>query len=133
MLQLPKWVLSNKYPAFFESESMTAIEQTARVYGAMQQLIDEYNSFADAVNAEIEKYETSTTQDIDKFKCCVTELMENYIKSIDMKMDDASVFMKTNIEETTSNIINSAIDEGRIVITTRYNEETESLEVTGGV
>ena len=133
MLQLPKWILTNEYPTFLESESLTVLEQTSRVYGAMQQLINEYNKFADAVNKEIANYEETTTQDIEQFKCCVTELLENYIKAIDLKMDEAYSFMKENIETTTTTLINEAIAEGKIVIHAHYNEETESLELVGGV
>ena len=36
ILKLPKWILTNKFPAFHDTESLTAIEQTARVYGKIR-------------------------------------------------------------------------------------------------
>ena len=44
---LPKWVLTNKLPAFYDMESGTAIEQTAKIYGAMQGMIKDYEKFAE--------------------------------------------------------------------------------------
>ena len=41
---LPKWVLPNNYPAFYDSESATAIEMVAKLYGAMKTLIEEHNT-----------------------------------------------------------------------------------------
>lgn len=64
MERLPHWVLTNKFPALFDSESATVIEQTARVYGAMQALIDEYNTFVDEMNKTVTQEFQSQDQTI---------------------------------------------------------------------
>ena len=50
---LPNWAfLTSKY-AFEDTESNTAIEQTARLYRKVQELIEEYNSFSRFEDAKI--------------------------------------------------------------------------------
>ena len=73
--------------------------------------------------------------------------MENYIKTIDAKMDkqdhiistrlgeqdvkiaDAVDYMKTNIKETTRKLANEAIENGVLYLSMGYDQETESLNI----
>ena len=91
MQLLPKWVLTNRYPSIYDSESHTAIEMVAKVYGAMNGMIDEFNKFIDEVNTAIVEHNECVDTEIDSFKKCVTELLEKYIKSIDMKIDEQNL------------------------------------------
>ena len=56
MQKLPIWVLANARPSLYDVENATLPQMTARVYGAMNELIEEYNSFVEQSNANIEKY-----------------------------------------------------------------------------
>ena len=136
MQLLPRWVLTDKHPSFFETDSGSAIEQTARVYGKMNELIEEYNTFVDSVNEQITNFITETETKQDCFKRCITELIENYIKSIDIKIDkqdmvidDAVKFMMDNIVQTATSIINEKIANGTLTVGLVYNEETEQVEI----
>lgn len=111
MQRLPHWLINNKFPAVYDTESATAIEQTAKVYGAMQTLIDEYNKFVDDLNANISSFETSTNKNIEDFKECITTTMRNYIETLDVKVDSAVDYMKVNLRETAENYLASVIDE----------------------
>lgn len=153
MWMLPHWTLTDNHPAFYDTESGSAIEQTAKVYGAMRTLIGEYNKFADNLNEALKGFELETKEEMECFKKCLTELIENYIKSIDLKIDkqdlkienyikatdlkidQAIEYMTDSIVSTTTEILNHAIAEGKIEIVENYNPETESLEMTttGGV
>lgn len=86
MQRLPIWVLNHRFPSVYDSESKTAIEQTARVYGAMQDLIDEYNKFAETTNKALEMFETDMVDSNSKFKKEICSIVENYITSIDAKL-----------------------------------------------
>lgn len=66
MQRLPVWVLTNPRPSFHDVESATVQQMTAKVYGAMNELIDEYNAFAEKANAEIENFQNKTTQEQQK-------------------------------------------------------------------
>ena len=129
MLKLPHWVLPDKFPAVYDSESATVIEQTAKVYGAMNALIEEYNKFVDNVNAEINYFETTTNANIDDFKSCMTEIMSNFTECMQTKIDDAIFYMKENIEGTTTVIVNDALSNGTIKVVERYDPNSESLEM----
>ena len=142
MYLLPKWVLTQNRPSVYDSESLTSVQMVAKVYQAMNDLIEEYNKFADEVNASILEYQESLTKDNEAFKECITTIVENYIKSIDIKIEkqdlviqNAIDYMKENIANTTNEIVNEAISKGQIVVYEDYNEATESLNllVTGGV
>lgn len=107
MQLLPKWSLTNPFPSLYDTESGTAVQMVAKVYGAMNELIAEYNKMVDEVNKQIIEHQNSTDKDIDCFKKGVTETIETYIKSIDIKMSeqdsiikDAVNYMKTNLIET---------------------------------
>lgn len=129
MQRLPHWLITNKFPALYDTESATVIEQTAKVYGAMNALIDEYNKFVDSVNAEIESLERSTNANIEDFKSCMTEIMSNFIESSNMRIDEAIYFMKDNIETTATSIINEALNNGVITIREDYDPNSESLNM----
>jgi hypothetical protein len=138
MQLLPKWVLTNKYPSIYDSESFTANEMVAKVYGSMNQLIKEYNDFIDEINTAITEHYNDVNKDIECFERCVTEILEKYIKSIDMKIDEQNLKVDKivlNLPEVAGELINEAIKDGRIASYESYNEATESLDilVTGGV
>ena len=142
MFLLPHWVLSDKFPAFYDSMSGSGIEQTAKVYGAMREFIKDYNDFVEKFNKSLEEFELKTAAEQECFKKCITQLIETYIKSIDIAVDkqnleiaNAVSYMKDNLESTVLNSLNAALKAGTINIVETYNEETESLNlvVTGEV
>ena len=83
---LPKWVLVNKFPAFYETESLTAVEQTARLYGKMNELIESYNKYVEEINKSISDLETEKHADVQEFICRISCLTDNYINTVDMKI-----------------------------------------------
>lgn len=121
MRKLPHWTLTQKRPAIYDTESATAVEQTAKIYGAMNELIDEYNAFVDNLNAEIEAFETSTNQDIECFKTSMTELQTNFIECVDTKIAkqdkeiaDAVSFMKDNLSQYVIQVIDEMKANGEL-------------------
>ena len=136
MFKLPHWVLTDKNPAFYDTDSGSAIEQTARVYGAVKTFIEEYNTYVDNLNKALESFELETKEDIDCFKKCITELMETYIKSIDIAIDkqnltiDKSIRqMQLSIVNHTTQLVNEALAEGKIHIVQSYDPDNESLDI----
>ena len=126
MNRLPEWVMTNKFPSVYDSESGTAIEMVAKVYGAMQGIIEEHNKIADETEKQIEAFEKGTTDDIAQFKQNMTSIMAAHIKSVETVID---MLMKQSAD-----MINEAIRTGQIDVNLVYNPETEQLELkTGGV
>lgn len=131
MKKLPIWNLTTKRPAFYDMESLTAVEQTAKIYGAMQELIDEYNLFATEVNKSIDEYTTATDQDQECFKTEMTTLIENYIKSIDMKVDDLTAYLKTNLTQTIGEMFeNGTLDESVLEVFNHLDSRVKTIENT---
>lgn len=107
MERLPHWVLTNKFPALFDSESATVIEQTARVYGAMQSLIDDYNLFVDKVNEHIQAFEDAATKNYDLFTKEIRQEFQDFIDTVTLKIQsqdrvilEAVEYMGENLESS---------------------------------
>lgn len=125
MINLPDWRLTNRFPTHYDCESGTTIEMTAKVYAAMQQLINEYNQFVVELNKELAQFKGETNVEIEQFKQCVTELVENHIKLVDTKLTQQDLMIQTTIAEGIKNLKVEQV----------YNEETEAMDLiltTGG-
>lgn len=144
---LPYWVLTDLQPAFYDSESGTVLQQLSRIYPKIQELIDAYNRFVKEVNTYISEFENGIIEDFESFKSCITQTMNQYIQSVDIKLglqdkeindfiaeqsviiEQAINYMKNNIIATTTSIINQAIQNGDLNIGVVYNAPTEALNI----
>lgn len=135
MNHLPHWVLTDSHPAFYDSESATSIEMVAKIYGKMQELISDYNSYVDGLNKHIDEFEKELEAQEECFKECITNTVSDYIRTLDMRLDTAEIYMKDNLQGTAQILINKAIEFGSIKIAEEYDEVKESLNliVTGEV
>ena len=126
MLLLPKWVLNNKYPSVYDSESKTAIEQTARVYGAMNELIENYNTFVSELEKSITEHEKNTDESIEEFKTKVVNLQLKHIQSMDLKVKELYSHLKDNLGNVISGMVNDGTLE--VELKTHFNNIFDSLE-----
>jgi phage shock protein A len=144
--KLPNWILTHRFPSVYDSESKTAIEQTARVYGAMNDLIEEYNKYVESLNKEIALFETGVVSTQECFRNNITKVMNEFIESVDKKIILLESHLKTNIRETlTTWIEEGSLDDtimnsfenlkSRVEVLEQnanavvYNAETESLDL----
>ena len=133
---LPFWVLTDLQPAFYDSESGTVLQQLSRIYPKIQEVINSYNDFVREVNRYIDEFETGIIKDFNCFKNCIIKTMNDYIESIDTKINlqdmdiqNAIDYMKNNIVETTTNVVNQAIQNGDINISITYDSPSEGLSI----
>lgn len=133
---LPHWTLTNFQPAFYDSESATVLQQMAKVYAKMQELLSDYNSFVNEINTTITDFQNGIIGDFECFKNCIIKTMNDYIESIDIKINlqdteiaNAIDYMKDNIVQTATNVINQAIESGDLYINIDYDEPTEALNI----
>jgi len=126
MRLLPKWVLNNKYPSVYDSESKTAIEQTARVYGAMNELIENYNTFVSELEKTITEHEKQTDIDINDYKNRIVSMQQRYIESMDLKIKELYSYLKDNLSNTIASIVNDGTLE--VELKTHFNDIFDSLE-----
>ena len=120
MKRLPPWNIPPTSPAIFDIHSATVLEQTARMYDAMNQLIDEWGNMMKSI-ADFEKSEQEYREE---FETQITKVIREFMCSWNQKTEDLERFAET--------IINAAIQEGRIKITEVYDPETESLNIVIG-
>ena len=144
---LPAWTLTNFQPAFYDSESATVLQQMAKVYAKMQELLRDYNSFVNEINTTITHFQNGIIGDFECFKNCIIKTMNDYIETIDTKINlqdlnisnkfeeqdeviaQAVDYMKDNIVQTATNVINQAIENGDLYINIDYDEPTEALNI----
>ena len=120
MNTLPKWALANPFPALHDFESLTVIDQTARIYGAINQLIEEWNKMIEQLSG----FEKSETESREEFELKITKVIMEFMCSWNQKTEDLERFAET--------VINEAIESGRITIREVYDPETESLNMVVG-
>lgn len=114
MYNLPLWTLTNSSPAFHDTESGTAIQQTAKVYQAMRDLIDEYNIFSGNVNKKVEEFMSGAEKDFEVFSVGLRQEFQDFIDIIDLKVvsqdkkiDDSISSMEDKHNKFTIEIQNS--------------------------
>lgn len=107
--ELPHWVIPNMTPAFYDSESATAIEMTAKIYKHVESLIEDYNKFVDNVNEKIDTFNNDVTADIELFKVSLRQEFQDFIDVIDLRIRDAETFMKTHLDEYAENYLKGVI------------------------
>lgn len=144
MRLLPKWALLDPPSPIYDLESVTPLQQTARVYAKMQEMIREYNEFADQINRETVEFIGSSETEISNFKESVEKRIGCKFKEMDaafskMKVDiakyaDAKIVevYQQMIHDQLSQIVSEKIASGDIDITLVYDPETESLSMTTG-
>ena len=131
MQMLPKWVLPPSLPAVYDFESATALEMTAKIYGAMRTLIEEYNKFADTVNANIKEHQEKTDSEAELFGTGLRQEFQDFIDVVELELKK----LNADTLAFTKEIVNKAIKAGEVTVVVDYNEVTESLLITttGGV
>lgn len=137
MRLLPHWAITSPSPAFYDTESGSSIEQTARVYAAMQELIKEYNIFVDDVNKNIVDFEKSINKNYEDFSNGINKLVHNYIAMLDEKIkqqdnyiDNTIVFIKNNLAIALSDMLKEMSENGELdnVILDAISSISENFE-----
>lgn len=116
ILKLPKWCLTNKFPAFHDVESLTAIEQTARVYGKINELIDNYNSFAENINKTLEEYAKADQEEEEVFQVAMRQEFQDFINVVDLKIRELEQYVKVNLNVEIRKLWEELNDNGDIQV-----------------
>lgn len=119
--QLPIWCYTDQLPAFYDSESATAIQQTAKLYASHRALIDDYNKFAKEVNIKIEEFINGINTDQEEFEKEITKIIHDYIVTIDTKIahqdrviNDSIIYIKDNLQESIIKVVSEMKESGQI-------------------
>lgn len=98
---LPMWCIPDIHPAFFDSESATAIEMVAKLYGAIKSIIENYNAFIEDVETRIDNQ--------------------------DEKINETIGYIKDNFTKALQDILTDMLNDGSINVDFRYDKESESI------
>lgn len=83
---LPIWKLPDSSPAFYDVQSVTVTQAIAKLYPKMNELIGEYNKFAEEWNSKITEFEFSTMEELNTFKVSMRQEFQDFIDVINVKV-----------------------------------------------
>lgn len=94
---LPNWIISSDRPAFYDTESATAIEQTAKIYAKTNEVVEEVNKFVEETNNDINAFKAEIKQEQTVFETAMRQEFQDFINVVDIK-----------IEQTVNNILSQS-------------------------
>lgn len=77
---LPPWVETGIQPAFYDKESGTVLQQTARMYARVNMLIRMFNKLSKNTKEEVERFEGDVNDEIETFERNVNTTVGDYIE-----------------------------------------------------
>ena len=138
MQKLPNWVIANHFPAIHDFESLTVLEQTARIYGAMNTFIEEFTAFSKELSERVSADLSEMEQKIEVYGMSLRQEFQDFIDVVELQLaaqEKAIANLSEDMEDITKQIVNSAIANGKLYVVEEYDAETEELKliVNGGV
>lgn len=121
---LPPWVETGLQPAFYDLESGTVLQQTARMYAKVRELTVAFNQFSEDVsteinnferetNTEIERFENATNDEIERFEGVVNDTVEEYIEKFNELHDYVQdYFDNLDVQEEINNKLDQMLEDG---------------------
>lgn len=85
---LPPWAETGLQPAFYDVESGTVLQQTARMYDKVNQLIRLFNEFSEATSEEVNAFEREVNDTVEEYIEKFTELkdfVDDYFDNLDVQ------------------------------------------------
>jgi hypothetical protein len=99
---LPPWVETGLQPAFYDKESGTVLQQTARMYARVNMLIRMFNKLSKQTKDEVERFETS-----------VNETVADYIEQFNQLHDYVhDYFDNLDVQEEINNKLDQMLEDG---------------------
>ena len=85
---LPPWVETGLQPAFYDKESGTVLQQTARMYAKVNELIASYNKFTEDITDQQTSFENSINDTVEEYIGKFEELytyVHDYFDNLDVQ------------------------------------------------
>lgn len=118
MQLLPKWYLHNNRPSFYDTDSVTILELAAKLSGAMNELIAEYNKHSENIDKLVQDFINDANADRQVFETALRQEFQDFIDVINMKYDAQEARIDAKIAEA-----NAAMD----ALIARLNAAEEEL------
>ena len=96
--KLQPWVFGHN-PAFDDKESLTAIQQTAKIYEKVNELIESYNGFGEDLRKDFEKFKTDSNTNYSEFISSVENKFNSFKNNIDLKISEQDTNINNSLSE----------------------------------
>lgn len=127
---LPPWVETGLQPAFYDAESGTALQQTARMYAKVNQLTRHFNELSENVTNEINTFKTSVNSEIEAFEKNVNDVVDDYIDKFNALHDYVyDYFDNLDVQEEINNKLDEMAEAGTLaeIIISYFNYVTPEM------
>ena len=112
---LPPWVETGLQPAFYDMESGTVLQQTARMYAKVQQLTRLFNELSEETKTEVENFEHSVNETVENFEHSVNETVSEYIEKFTQLKDFVEdYFDNLDVQEEINNKLDAMVEDGTL-------------------
>jgi hypothetical protein len=136
--KLPKWILTNPSPSFYETEGGTVLEQTAIMYKKVNEVIEAYNGMLDDINTTNEDFIKEQSARQEEFELKINQMIHDFTTLVDLQIktqqaevENAIEYMTSNLDEAITEVLPQVIEGKTLDIDFVYNEETEQLDIKG--
>jgi hypothetical protein len=112
---LPPWVETGLQPAFYDKESGTVLQQTARMYARVNMLIRMFNKLSKNTKTEVERFEEAVNTRVTNFENSVNETVDNYIEQFNQLHDYVQdYFDNLDVQEEINNKLDDMAEAGTL-------------------
>ena len=110
---LPPWVETGLQPAFYDLESGTVLQQTARMYAKVRELTEAFNTFSTNVTNEVNHFEEVVDTRVTNFENSVNETVADYIDRFNTLYNYVhDYFDNLDVQEEINNKIDDMVESG---------------------
>ena len=112
---LPPWVETGLQPAFYDKESGSVLQQTARMYARVNMLIRMFNKLSKNTKDEVERFEGVVNDEIEDFEHDTTETVDEYIEKFNQLHDYVyDYFDNLDVQEEINNKLDAMAEAGTL-------------------
>ena len=115
---LPPWVETGLQPAFYDKESGTVLQQTARMYARVNMLIRMFNKLSKNTKEEVERFEGEVNDTVEEYINKFNELhdyVQDYFDNLDVQEEINNKLDQMALDGTLAEIINTYIHSNAVL------------------
>ena len=103
--ELPEWAINQNHPAFYDTESKTAIEMSAQLHGKMNEVIEEFNNLEDDNTKFKQDTEQANAEWKETTESAFRQEFQDFIDTVDLKVNG----MQNEVKQEALNAVNEEV------------------------
>ena len=104
---LPNWYVADDQPAFYDTESATAIEMVAKLYAKIQELIPYFNENYSEITKIVEEFKSLIDDNFNAFAVELRQEFQDFIDIIELKIKGNNINVIIKSKEHSNTIANN--------------------------